>query len=191
MKTFGPRFITVIFTLFCFVFTPKPSGAQEVPLKFQAAIFFKVLSYDNSIKNKKNDIVISLIIDKKNASKKSSLFSIFNTLKGKSIFQKKIIVNIIEISSSNQLEGQIIAKKSDVLYVSDGADKDIVNKIVSIANRTKKITLGGNEQLAQMGFAVCLTLEKGMPKIVINLKASQNQGMQLSSKVLRLAKLTN
>jgi len=190
MKTFGYKFLTLQLILcFFLTFAPNKTNAEEVPLNLQAAIFFRVLSYDNSIKNKAGKLTISIVIDKKTTGKKAQLLKGFNALKGKTIFNKVININVIEVSSPDQLANQINSRKSDILYVADGADKGIINKLVSIATKTKKTTIGGSEQLAKMGFAIGLAIENGKPKIIVNLKAALAQGMQLSSKVLRLAKV--
>ena len=166
------------------------SHSQGVPSNLQAAIFFKVLSYDYNLSSKAgNSLTIGVITDKKTAGQKSSLLSGFNKLNSQTIQGKAIQVVEISISDPSQLAGKVGSAKADILYLADGADEKTIRAVLAIASKDKRATLGGSETLAERGFAIGLTVEGGKPKIVVNLPAAQKQGMKLSSKVLRLARV--
>ena len=163
----------------------KPAASQTVPVSLQAAIFFKVLSYDSSISSKSgSQITIYVVTDKKTSSQKNEIMAGFNKLSGKPLGGKT--VKVVSIDAANVVN---INDSAGVIYAPSGSDRDTVEKIISVASERKIATLGGDETLVEMGIAVGLTVEEGKPKIVVNFPASQEQGMKLSSKLLRLAKV--
>lgn len=162
------------------------ANAQGVPEHLQAAIFFKVLAYDYNIQTKAgNEVSIAVLIDSKTSGKKQPLQDGFNKLNGLDLNGKKIKVQVVQVSDSSLGD----AASSDILYVPEGMDDKLIASVLKLAVDKKRATLGATESLAGKGCAIGLTVEDSKPKIVINLKASQSQGMKLSSKVLSLAKV--
>ena len=170
-----------------FVLNGTASNAQGVPENLQAAIFYKVLAYDYNIQSKPgSEVTIAVITDGKTAESQQALLDGFNKLAGKKLGGKTIKVIAVKMSGGSL---PAAAAASDIFYLPDGSDSKTVSVVLSYAEKDKHATLGGSESLASKGCAIGLTVEGGKPKIVINLPASQAQGMNLSSKVLRLAKV--
>jgi hypothetical protein len=164
---------------------PSVGWSQSIPANLQAAIFFKVLSYDGNIPSKDGSaITIYVVTDSKTAGQKAAFLAGFGKLKGQQIGGKTI-----NISAVTAAEASNVANSNTILYVAAGSDDSTIKKVLAVAVAKKCATLGGSEALAQKGLAVGLSVEGGKPKIVINFPASQKQGMKLSSKVLRLAKV--
>jgi hypothetical protein len=164
---------------------PSVGWSQSIPANLQAAIFFKVLSYDGNLPSKGGSaITIYVVTDSKTDGQKAAILAGFEKLKGQQIGGKTINISAITAAETSN-----VANSNTVLYVAAGSDDSTIKKVLSVAVAKKCATLGGSEALAQKGFAVGLAVEGGKPKIVINLPASQKQGMKLSSKVLRLAKV--
>ncbi len=160
--------------------------SQGVPENLQAAIFFKVLAYDYNIQTKAgNAVTIAVVTDGKTAGRQAAILEGFNKLKGQQLNGKSINIAAVKVSGANLGE----AAAADIIYLPDGAEDNTVNAVLKAAEKDKHATLGGSEALVAKGCAIGLAVEAGKPKIVINLKASQAQGMNLSSKVLRLAKV--
>ena len=122
-------------------------------------------------------------LDAATAGQKSAILAGFNNLAGQTLGGKKIRIEGISLGGAGNVGS------NSILYVPAGSSDGTIKKILAIAAQKKVATLGGSEALAQKGFAVGLAVENGKPKIVINFPASQKQGMKLSSKVLRLAKV--
>ncbi len=163
----------------------KAYAQENIPADLQAAIFFKVLSYDKNIDAKKgSELTIYLVAD---GSNKDALLAGFKKLKGQSLKSKKIDVTSIGEKDIANVGG------NSILYAPAGASASTIKKILAIASAKKIPTLGGSAELAQKGFAVGLFIDKasGKPKIIINHAASQSHGMNLSSRVLGLAKVIN
>lgn len=179
------RSITAVLVMMALMSIESPAEAQDVPVNLQAAIFFKVLSYDSAISSKDgSDITIYVITDGKTAGNKGAMVAGFGKLTGKKLGGKTIKIKAIGVG-----EAAGVAGGNAILYVPDGASAGTISTIIAIAAQKKCATLGGSEALAKKGLAVGLGIENGKPQIVINFPASQKQGMKLSSKVLRLAKV--
>ena len=179
------RFYLILPIIVVILAIGRPVASQTVPVSLQAAIFFKVLSYDGRISSKSgNQVMIYIVIDKKSSGQKDDILAGFNNLSGKSLGGKRVKVLSVDASDITN-----IAEHADVIYAASGSDNNTIEKIVTIASERKIATLGGDEAIAEMGFAVGLAVEEGKPKIVVNFAASQEQGMKLSSKLLRLAKI--
>lgn len=163
------------------------SHAQGVPENLQAAIFYKVLAYDYNLQSKAgNQVTIAIVTDGKTAGRQQTMLEGFNKIKGQQLGGKTINIIVVKITNPASLGD---ATKGDILYLPEGSDEKTVNAVLTFAEKDKHATLGGSETLASKGCAIGLAVEDGKPKIVINLPASQAQGMNLSSKVLRLAKV--
>lgn len=161
--------------------------AQGVPENLQAAIFFKVLAYDYNIQSKAgNQVTIAIITDSKTSSREQTILEGFSKIKGQQLGGKTIDVIVVKVANPASLGD---AAKGDILYLPEGSDEKTIQAVLAFAEKGKHATLGGSETLANKGCAIGLAVEAGKPKIVINLPASQAQGMNLSSKVLRLAKV--
>jgi ABC-type uncharacterized transport system substrate-binding protein len=180
-KHLYPTAIVLMFSL-----SGSLSYAQGIPENLQAAIFYKVLAYDYNIQTKAGSAVtIAVVTDTKTATRQAAILEGFNKLKGQLLNGKSINIAAVKVTGTNLGE----AASADIIYLPDGADEKTVDAVIQLATKDKRATLGGSENLATKGCAIGLAVEAGKPKIVINLKAAQTQGMNLSSKVLRLAKV--
>ena len=66
--------------------TSKTAASQEIPINLQAAIFFKVLSYDGSISSRGgSEITIFVVTDAATAGQKSAILAGFNNLAGQTL----------------------------------------------------------------------------------------------------------
>ncbi len=165
-------------------------AAQEVPSNLQAAIFYKVLAYDyNLTKQSGNDITIVVVTDNKSAGQQDTISAGFQNISGQKLGSKTIKIVPISVSNPGKLESQVTSAGGNIIYIAEGSADDVVSKVIQLAEKKQLSTLCGSERLTEKGIAIGLTVEGGKPKIVINLPASQRQGMKLSSKVLRLAKV--
>ena len=164
-----------------------PVRAQGVPENLQAAIFFKVLAYDYNIQSKTGkDLTIAIITDSKTVAKQGAMLEGFNKIKGQRLGGKTVKIVVVKVTGASSIGD---AGGGDFLYLPEGSDAKTVSATLTFAEKNKRAVLGGSEPLAAKGCAIGLAIEAGKPKIVINLPASQAQGMNLSSKVLRLAKV--
>jgi hypothetical protein len=188
-RSMGSLMIPYLIAMMIFVFGSL-ANAQGVPNNLQAAIFYKVLAYDYNIQSQPgSDITIAVVIDGKTSGQKDAIEAGFKKIAGQKLGGKTVKIATINISNAGELDSMIASLGGDIIYVAEGSADSTIAKVIQIANQEKYATLCGSEQLTQKGLAIGLTVEDGKPRIVINLPASRSQGMKLSSKVLRLAKI--
>lgn len=163
-----------------------PSWAQ-VQAKLQAAIFVKLLNYDASmVKKPQPQIKFHIILDSKTSSQKDALKSSFSVIASQKVANKKVVVTATPVSS---LSGAITAESAHIFYLPDGSTNTTLNTVLQSAIGHKIPVLAGNAELAQNGAGVGITIANGKPQIIVNLKQSKAQGMNLSSQLLKLAKV--
>ncbi len=192
MLNWGPKKnATFIVVMTILLFVPCRTPAQtDIPPNLQAAIFLKVLNYDQNLAAKSGDkISIILVTDKRTLPQTKTLISGFGIITKQKIQGKSIEIKNIVFNNVDQLATEISAAKGNILFLAAGSEDQTVGAVISLADKHKYPTLGGEASFVKRGVAVGLTVENGKPKILVNLPASQNQGMKLSSKVLRLAQV--
>lgn len=167
-------------------FGATAAHAEELPANLQAAILFKVLSYDGNIASRPGTgITVFIVTDKKTEGRKNDYLAGFKMIAGKQIGGKAISVQAIGVSELSRLENS-----GSVIYLPAGSEDGTISKALEVAVEKKIATFGGSEALVKRGSAVGLEVgAEGKPEIVINLNASKKQGMKLSSRVLGLARV--
>jgi len=103
-----------------------------------------------------------------------------DSLKDKSINDK-----VIDLRRNISLDS---VAQCHMLFISD-EELDNLEDILAIINGLPVLTIGESETFAERGGIVNLPQVKGRIRIEINLKAAQNAGLKMSSKLLTLAKI--
>lgn len=159
----------------------------QVHAKLQAAIFVKLLNYDSKLSAKKQSkIKFHIVIDSKTSIKKNALRTDFSSMSKKKIAGKAIIVTVTDIAS---LAETTSVDTTHIYYLPDGTAQSTLQKTLSLAKQQKIPVLAGNESLTKNGAAVGITIANKKPQIIVNLKQSKLLGMNLSSQLLKLAKI--
>ncbi len=193
-----------IFKAFCFKFIcltiimlqSSNCVAQEMPLPVedQVPLFVKILNYDRSLKNRGDDkVVIGIIYQEKFRKSDLTKEEFLNSIEDNSentINGKPIECVSIEVSNLSNLERIIDNKNISVLYIAPLRSIEI-NRIYNISRRKKIITISGVSRYVRVGISVGLELVDEKPKILINRKASKEEGTDFTSQLLRLAILIN
>lgn len=73
------------------------------------------------------------------------------------------------------------------LYLAPGLADDDVCRLIRLAQARGLATITGERRYERLGVAVVVTLVEGLPRVRVNLKASERAGMELSSQVLQIA----
>jgi len=165
-------------------------GAQEIPPNLQAAIFFKVLSFDKKLPSRSSSgVVIAVVTDGSSSGSKGACVAAFKGLASKKIKGKSIKIVTIDFADKGSFVSALESNGVNVIYLANGSSGGTLKTIRSVSDSKAIPAIGGEERFASGGFAVALTIEGGKPKIVINLSASKKQGMHLGADILQLAKV--
>ena len=85
-----------------------------------------------------------------------------------------------------RLDSSADAKTCTVLFVGSSDRKEIA-RIVQSVRHSPVLTIGQNAQFSRLGGVIAFTREDGRIRFEINLDAADRAGLQVSSKLLRLA----
>lgn len=164
---------------------------QPVPIALQYQLFLKVLSFDRNLeKNVSDSLKIGVLFQELNqssANAKDELISAFHQSKINSI--KKIPVAILPINLTQENAASIFEQKTlDVILLTPLRAVDL-HTISEQAIQNQIVLLSGVIEYVDETVAISLDLEGNRPIIVINQKNAKAMGMDLSSQILKLAKV--
>jgi len=175
-----------LFSLFVFWVTQVTCfAAMDVPAKIQAALFFKIFSFDKNITDSADGelkvAVLSKVGNADSESAKAEIVSALNEFSGKTKVGAKS-VTVTEISTVADIANY------RVVYVTPGNDADIAS-IVAVCKEKKVLGVTGVESYAQQGLALAIGIADGKPKIIINQAGANDVGSKFSSQIMALAKI--
>ncbi|MBN2717670.1 MAG: YfiR family protein [Deltaproteobacteria bacterium] len=169
------------------IMTVSLISEAQVQAKLQAAIFVKLLNYDASlVKDSHSQLKFHIIVDSKTSSGQTALKTEFAVISQQKVANKNIVVVVTPLDT---LESAASGDAAHVFYLPDGSSRTTLSTVLTHATQHKIPVLGGNAELAQSGAAVGISIAGGKPLIIINLKQSKAMGMNLSSQLLKLAKV--
>ncbi len=149
------------------------AAPMSVPAKLQAAILQKVFAYDRALAGGNARV---LVVHPDGApGQRDELVRAFadNNVKASGV-------------KAGDLRKEIGG--ATVVYLLPGVDPGPVGSLCA-ANKVLSVT-GDNEVFREGGSAVQIGVEEGKPKIYVNLKRLRADGHELSSDLLKLAKVT-
>ena len=152
----------------------EPAAAQEVavPLQLQAAILQKILSYDRALEGRKPKVMIVAAdpADLQVGEFKATLTKLGST---------------VEVTTAPALPAQV--QGVSVVYIMPGQLTDLVSRTCV---QYGILTVSGVPAWAEQGrVAVAIGFAGGKAEIVVSLKRSKAERHDLSSRLLRLARV--
>ncbi len=204
VERFGNRMIKKFFSvpirtvafIISFLVCGESLQAQEiaVPVSIQYPLFLKILSFDRNLKPRMGEaVVIGIVYQAKFKTSnhvKNDLVSVMNEYPVKSIDNLPISFCLLDMSGDLDLEAVIAKNKIDILYVAPVRALSL--KSLTEASRAKSVTtITGVPEYVDSGVAIGIGMKGGNPQILINLAAAKAEGIDFSSKLLKLAKIIN
>jgi hypothetical protein len=158
-----------IFTILLFLIgiTTTNSFAQDmaVPANLQAALFKKIFAFDKTIQAKGSTDVVILSADG-SADEIASAF-------------KSVGINA-KVVKGSQVPGEV-----NIVYIMPG-----VASPKGQCAQKKVLSISGVASYAESGkVSIALDVEGGKPKIVVNIAQLKAEGQELSSDLLKIAKV--
>lgn len=172
MKQSDTRTISAILLFIIGIFAPISEGYgatyDNVPVKIQAAFFLKILAFNNNI-NKGSDISIYVINSPGFAEEmKKSL--------GAKVGKSKITA----VAQGSDLPTQ----KPSAIYVGDSAN---LGKIIKYARSNKILSMTGAPDLVAKGVTLGICAAGGKPKILMNVSAAKEEGVNWNPVMLKIS----
>ena len=170
------------------------SPAQEmlVPVDVQLPLFLKLLAFDRNLKTRVgNEIVIGIVyqrIFRTSLNVKDEWLGEIDKSSIKKIQEIPIHYVTVDISDKIDLAKAISRDHIDILYIAPLRAVKI-ETITSVSRAKQVITLTGVPDYVESGLAVGIGIKGEKPQFIINLPVAKAEGADLSSQVLKLAKV--
>jgi YfiR/HmsC-like len=177
-------------TLLASLVTPMASQADSasVPLGLQVELFTKVAEYDKNLPGRAEGIVRVLVVTRDGAPESTSAAArILNALSGVSrISGLPHEDSSVPFTDAPSLVALCRDRKVGILYLTPGltdADEAVAKALKGVPVLTVSASADGVPKGIVLGF----DLVGAKPKLLVNLSACRNQGVQLSSDLLKIA----
>lgn len=164
-----------------------------VPVSVQYPLFLKILTFDDNLElDTDAPLVIGVVFQsrfKKSLRAKDQFIDQVEVSEIGSVKERRITFVTIDLDQAD-LEKEIESKQPDLLYISPLRGFE-TGKIYKISRQKDIVTLTGVPDYVVDGASIGLDIKRNKPQIIINLKASKEEGAQLKSQVLKLARIVD
>jgi hypothetical protein len=161
--------VSFVLILLCLSSAVRGESYESAPPKIQAAIFLKLLAFAKELGT--GDISIHVVGSPEFADEmKKSV--------GREIGKAKI-VSVEETS-------EVPSQKPSVLYVGDPAK---LEEIIAYTRNNKVLSITGIPDLVAKGVTLGVGVAEGKPKILLNVSASEKEGVVWNPAILKISTL--
>lgn len=173
------------------------SYSQEisVPINNQLQIFNKIIFSNKKFNVKEGNSIEGCIIYQKkhrlSSELKSQVLSFFEENKNlKELGNIKINFHILSIENENTLDNYLGSKKVDIVIVTPLRAVDI-EQLAKVTRKHKVLSFSFIPEYIESGLSVGVGSKAERPQILINLKASKEEGVDFSSQLLKLSRIVD
>ncbi len=162
---------------------------MPLPVKDQMPLFLKILSYDKNLPERGDEIVIGVLYQERfrqSLLAKDELWTVmkqYRTLSG-----RPLRLVLLPLDEKTSLASVLDDPRVNVFYVSPLRAFDI-EAITEVSREREIVTLTGIPSYLDAGLSVSLDVKGGKPQILINLPASEAEGADFHSQLLKVAKV--
>lgn len=170
----------------------SPLGAQEMalPVETQWSLFDRILAFDRNFPERSGDaLVVGILHQRRHRPSLNAMNEVLAAAENvttRLLGAEDIRLVPMEFTTLNEMDRFLEREGIDVLYLAPLRSTDLT-AISEHATQARVITLTGIREYVELGVAVGLGIRGGRPEIVINLPVCRDQGMDLSSELLKLA----
>lgn len=174
------------------VMMPWNVAAQESQKSRAAAVLARVLSYELTLEQRAGDEVGVMVVYKAGDAASEAIADQWHRalselssvkIKNRRFFALKVPYDASEVRALIEQRGV------DVLLASDGLSPDQAKGLADLARSKHVLSAANSVPMVEDSLTLCVTEKDGKPKIVINLRAAQLEGISFSSNLLRLAQI--
>ncbi len=147
------------------------SDNMVIPMRIQAALFAKIISHDNSLKDK-DKVRLLVVYDNSTSKLKDECLNVFR----KASFE--VGCSTVEKLSTN-------ISNYDVIYFMPN-----LTYLASSYRDYKKLSIAGVSKSTEKGeITIGLGLVQDLPRVFINISTLEKEGHDLSPNILQIAKV--
>jgi YfiR/HmsC-like len=165
-------------------------AALANPADDEAKILLRAISFDRALAVRAGaDVVISVVYDGRTRGserERDGRVLAFRKLSDRTIAGLPMKVIWWDCSHSRSIDDAL--RGVDIVYLTGGA-KDCVRAVTAVTRRLHIASLASGRALVEQGVTIGVTIENARPKLLVNLKASKAEGLDLASQMLQLAEV--
>jgi hypothetical protein len=179
--------------LLALVITASPAAGQEpqVPAELQARLFVKILSYDRTLAAPApRDVVLGVLVQRRHRASldaAEAMTAAIRALPPPTAPEPRLRAVLVD-AELDGLAGQLESLHVDALYVTPLRAVS-AGEVLGVTRPRGVRTLTGVPDYVRQGLAVGLAVRDDRPEIVINLTAARAEGADLSSQLLKVARV--
>ena len=162
-----------------------------VPLNIQFPLFLKALSFDRNLQERVGDEIIIGILYQKKFRLSNNIKDKFTEVVRTSLIKKINNISIkyvnIDMEEPDYLE-KLLDEQVNIVYLTPIRTIKI-EKIVTFCRNNKITSLTSIPDYVNIGLAISIEIKKSKPYFIINLTAAKKEGANISSQLLKLAKI--
>ena len=162
---------------------------MPLPIKDQMPLFLKILSYDKNLPDRGDEIVIGVVYQERYRSSllaKDELVAVMKQFRA--VSGRPVHLVPLAIDEKVSLADVLDEPRINVFYVSPLRAYDI-EQITTVSRDQEIVTLTGVPSYLEAGLSVSLDVKGGKPQILINLPASEAEGADFHSQLLKVARV--
>ncbi len=192
MNHFRYHILKLILTILLVSIQPLLAQRIKVPIDLQLKVIPKIISLNKNFSFNENEKAINLSVlyssQQRNSKQVYEEFETKEKTNGIIIKGKNANILSFDISSNSSLREYLINNKIHVLYITPLRGVDI-NKIRSICEEEDVLTISGVSGYIENNVSVVLDLKDSKLQIMINQKSAKSEGVDFSSRLLKIAKI--
>ncbi len=181
-----------LFLLACFMAMCANCYAQQidVPVKVQIPLFFKILSFDRTLKyTADKEVILGVVYQGRNKYSRSVKEEVEDYLSENAGYIGNYPAKAVYIDlDRNDLSAVLSKYRFAAVYVAPLRVYD-VNDIISLTRGGGILSITGVTEYVEKGVSVGIGLKSDKPMILMNLRSAKAEGADFSSQLLKLAKI--
>jgi hypothetical protein len=172
---------------------PRSLAAQEdvaVPVPLQMELLVKVASYDKNLPARAATAARVLILVKAGDPQSSHVAQTAKlALQGKTLNRLAVEASELVFSDGASVAQSVREKGAAILYAAPGFDPNDMQSVARSLRGVSVLSVGSLARFVETGVVLGFDLVGGKPKLIVHLRRARDQGVDLSSQVLKLAKV--
>lgn len=164
--------------------------ARASPADDEARILLRAISFDRGLAARAGaEVVISVVYDARSSGaerEREGRVMAFRKLSDRTIAGLPMKVIWVDCSSSRPIDEAL--RGVDIVYLTGGAG-DCLRSVTAATRKLRIASLASGRAHVEQGVTLGVTIENARPRLLINLKASKAEGLDLSSQMLQLAEV--
>jgi hypothetical protein len=171
----------------------RPVAAQEatLPVDLQMVLFSQVMRFDRNFADREDEVVLAVLYQSGFRESVETRSQVFEAFGGEGAFAGRPLRIIgIDVGDNDTKRSllRMLPRGINLLYLAPVRSFD-VSSVAEAANELGIPTITGVPDYVDQGLAIGVRREQGRPRILVNLESALATGSDLSSELLKLARI--